>query len=363
MLALVVLHAGPPAAAETLPESMQRIEQALAAGRAQQAETLARQVIRGHPGFAEAHGELARALEAQGRTSEALAVLLEVGQGLAHAELAAEGAAYLERAVRLAPGSAGAHAALGHALLGSRAYARAAEHLQRAMELGERGLAVRIYLGSALWESGQGEDAESVLRDALKLERSLPALQTLGGFLVWRGAFDEAIGLLEEASALDRGSVPLMLDLGRALDGAGRIDAAVELYRRVAGIDPSLSEPHYVLARLLRAGGDSAAARQEMEAFRRLHAREQQRTHELSLHRATLDAGWELLRQGRLEAAESHFRRLPESVDSFSGLAAVQRAAGDHDAEVRTLERALSLAPQRFDLKLKLARARMAASP
>lgn len=351
--------AGEPA---VRPAAMQRIEGALAEGRPRDAETLARELIRERPGYAEAHGALARALEAQGRDAEALAVLLQVGQGLAHSNLPEEGAAYLARAVELAPRSAAAHAALGHALLGSRAYRSAAERLERAMELGERGLAVRIYLGSALWESGEPDRAEAVLREALDLDRSLPALQTLGGLLVWRGAYDEAIELLEEARASDPSSLPLQLDLGRALAGAGRTERAIRHYRALAETYPETAEVRYALARLLQQEGDADGAAAQLEAFRRLHEAEQRRTHETSLLRATLDAGWERLRQGRLDEAAESFSSLPPSPDSLSGLAAVQCARGDHRAEVRTLERALAQAPDRIDLKLKLARARLAAA-
>jgi len=346
-----------------VPASMERIDAALAAGRADEAERLARAMIRDHPGYAEAHGELARALEAQGRADEALQILLQVGQGLAHGESAAAGIPYLERALRLAPDSAGVHAALGHALLADRAYRRAGEHLRRAMELGERGLAAHIYLGSALWESGDAVGAEEVLRLALGLGRSLPALQTLGGFLVWRGEFAEAVRLIEEAVALDPGSIPLRLDLARALDGAGRTERAIAVYRRLTELDPALTEPRYALARLLRDRGEIEAAGREMAEFRRLHDEEQLRTHEVTLRRVTLDAGWELLRRGRLEDAAAQFERLAPSADSLNGLSAVQCAGGDHAAEVRTLERALAIDPERYDLEVKLARARLASSP
>jgi len=345
-----------------IPRVMQQLRAALADGRPADAEALARAVIRDQPGYAEAYGELARALEAQGRRAAAVSVLLDVGQGLAQAGLATESQPYLRRAVELAPESAATHAALGHALLLTREYLQSAQQLQRAMELGERGLAVRIYLGSAQWEMGEADAAEATLREAVtSSRRAPPAVQTLAGFLVWRGAFTEAIELLGEALRHDPDSLQLQLDLARALDGAGQADAAIAAYRRVAERAADLTEPHYALTRLLRERGDVEGAKQAMERFMELHAAEQERTHRTMMERARLDAGWELIRQGQTAEAITHFGGLTPSVASLTGLAAAHSAAGDHTAAARALERALALAPERADLKINLARERLEA--
>jgi tetratricopeptide (TPR) repeat protein len=81
------------------------------------------------------------------------------------------------------------------------------------------------------------------------------------------------------------------------------------------------------------------------------------------LRRAQLDAGWELIRQGRMDEAARQFESLETSAETLSGLAAAQSGRGDHEAAVRTLERAVAIAPDRFDLKIKLARARLATRP
>lgn len=339
---------------------MRRAQQALDAGRSTEAEQLYREVSERQPGYAEAHGGLASALRAQGRGAEALAILLQVGQSLLYGGNSPVAREYLEQAVEIDARSAAAHAALGHCLLVERDYERAAAELERAAGLGERNPVVRIFLGAALWESGRIEDSERIYREVLAGGgRSLAALQSLGGLLLWQGRYSEAAELLAEARRADPTSTQLALDQARALDGAGRVEQAIGAYRQLLRSAPELYAARYNLALLLRGIGEQEQARAQMERFREAHAAAQQETHRRTVGRARVDFGWELIRAGKSELAAAHFRDLGDDAEALSGLAAALDALGDRRGAVGALERALTLAPQRQDLRLRLARVRL----
>ena len=345
-----------------LVRTMQSAQQALDAGQPLQAEQLYREICERQPGYAEAHGGLAFALRAQGRGAEALAILLQVGQSLLYGGNGPVAREYLEQAVAIDPRSAAARAALGHCLLVERDYERATSELERAAELGERSPAVRIFLGAALWESGRIEDSERIYREVLASGgRSLAALQSLGGLLLWQGRYVEAAELLAEARRADPDSTQLALDQARALDGAGRVDPAIAAYRRLLQSTPGLYAARYNLALLLRKTGQDAQAQAEMERFRDAHAVAQRETRRRTLQRARVDYGWELIRAGKSELAAAHFRELGDDAEALSGLAAAYEAVGDARGAAGALERALTLAPERQDLRLRLTRVRLGA--
>jgi tetratricopeptide (TPR) repeat protein len=322
-VAPLLSRAAPTGDAEReLVKTMQTAETALGDGRAAEAERIYRGISANHPGFAEARGGLARALAAQGRADEALVILLEVGQGLLHAGDTAAGQEYLSEAVAVAPRSAAAHAALGHALLLERDNAAALEHLRQARSLGER--SPGIYL------------------------------------LLWEGRFGEAVPLLREALERNPGSTQMRMDLARALDGAGQLPEAIATYRELLRAAPDQYKAHYNLALLLRRQGEAEAAGREMSAFQRAHATAQERTYHEQTLKAQREYGWELIRAGRGSEAARHFRSLPESAETLSGLASALSASGDHAGAAAALERAVLQSPERRDLRLRLAREHLA---
>jgi len=358
----VVSRAEPAGDAEReLVETMQTAETALGDGHAAAAERIYRGISADYPGYAEARGGLARALAAQGRAGEALAILLEVGQGLLHAGDTEAGQEYLSEAVAVVPQSAAAHAALGHALLLERDNVAALEHLRRARALGERSPGIYLLLGAALWENKQLAESEATYREVLTLtRRSVPALQALGSLLLWEGRFDEAVPLLREALERNPGSAQMRMDLARALDGAGQVPEAIAAYRELLRAAPDQYKAHYNLALLLRRQGEAETARREMQAFQRAHATGQERTYREQTLKAQREYGWELIRAGRGSEAARHFRSLPESTETLSGLASALSVTGDHAGAAAALERAVLDSPERRDLRLRLAREHLA---
>jgi tetratricopeptide (TPR) repeat protein len=358
---VAVLSLAVPAADEDVP--LRRGERALEAGHHAEAERWFRQAIEADPRLADAYRGLARALVGLGRDADAVAALLRAGQGLALAADYDTAIEYLEEAAALAPGSPAVHVALGQALHRADRFERAAAELRRGLELGARDPAVALTLGAALWEAGRVEEAESTYRrmaEAPEPARSA-ARQSLGGLLLWLGRHDEAARLLAEAAARRPQSAALRFDLARALDGAEHADDAAAAYREALRLAPDHGKAHYRLGLLLDRLGDADASAEHLARFRELHAAEQARTREAGLERARLDEGYELLQRGRLEDAVRHFRSLPASADTLAGLADALSLLGDVDGATAALERALQLDPDRQDVRLRLAEARIGA--
>ncbi len=345
-----------------IPDLVARIDGEIEAGRHREAEQLGRQLVERHPGYADGYLLLARTLEAQELNREAAGVLLGAGRALVESGLTETGVNYLRKASALDPKSPAIQGSLGQALLRVREYKEAAARLRSALRSAPTSLPLKLSLGAALWEDGKLAEAEAVYRDGLKSSgRSLPALQSLAAMLLWNGSYAEARDLLDEAVALDPGSIQLQMDLSNALRGAGEDDRAVALLRGVVARAPELSAARYQLAILLRRRGETDVAREQMEAFRKLHEADQERTHRIGLQRARLDAGWDLLRMGKADDAAGHFKKLEQGPESLLGLAVARSDSGDHRGAVQALERAILLDPERQDLRLRLARERVAA--
>jgi tetratricopeptide (TPR) repeat protein len=353
------------AAAQAPPAALEEAAGALRAGRAAEAERRYRELIAAQPGLADAHLGLAEALAAQGRKQEAATALTEVGEGLIGAGLYGAAAGALERAAALVPGSGRIHALLGRALALDQKPRAAVAALERAVALGSLGeadLRTRLYLGTALWDVGEVDRAEAELRRLAGESGAafLPLFQ-LGRLLLWRGRAAEAVPWLQRAAAANPGAADAQVELARALEATGEAAGAVAAYRRAAGIDPRRADARYGLALLLARTGDREGGRRELEVYRRLTEEQRERTRREGLEAARLDRGWFLLESGQVAEAIEQFAALGESADALAGLASAYSAAGDHARAVATLERAVGLAPDRQDLRLRLAEQRLAA--
>lgn len=278
---------------------------------------------------------------------------LDMGEPAAAIEL-------LERAVELAPDSAEAHALLGRALALDDRYLAAEEALRKAVALGRQDLATWFYLGSTLWENGKLGDAEEAFRSALERGGRSPLLvHQLGRLLLWQGRGAEAAALLREVAETTPGAPDVLLDLARALELAGDLQAARSAYGRAVELAPEDSHARYGLAAVLGRLGESEAAAREQAVYRRLYEEEQERVRQEGLTEARVARGQDLVRTGRAREAIAHLRALPETATSLAALADAYRAAGDGAAALRTLERAVALAPERDDLRARLNEARL----
>lgn len=292
--------------------------------------------------------EAERALD-QGRTGEAVSIF---------ESLAAE-----------RPDDPQLQARLGRALSFADRYREAAEALERATAAGVRDVRTLLFLGSALWESGRPEAADPVLEQAASAARGTGAEflahHQLGRLRLWAGRPEAAIPALERAVELRPRAADPRLDLARALAGADRAEEAVAAFRAVLELEPQSHHARWGLAQALLRLGRRDEAAVELAAYQELYAASQERTRQIMFQRTEVDRGWHLIGTGRPADAARVFRDLlasyGEEVDPLVGLARALAGQGDHAGSAAALERAVSLAPDRTDLRRLLAQERLAA--
>lgn len=338
---------------------------ALDAGRFVEAEGIFRQLVSRQPGLIDAYRGLSRALAGQDRSSEAANILFRLGEGLLQASQHAPAVEVLTEAVELDPDSPSFQALLGKAHLFAQNHLAAAAFLEKAVKLGHRVPTTRLYLAAALWEIGRPAEAEAFYLELMKENsNAFVVVHQLGRLLDWQGRSGDAVVYLRQAAALRPAAADVAYDLAKALAGAGEADEAVAAFRRALTLAPSNYKAHYGLARLLARQGERQEARLSMEAYQRLYAAEQESTHREGLERARLDRGWQLIDDEAFKAAIQHFEGfiegLGESSEALAGLATAWSRLGNHSRAIEHLERAVSLAPERQDLRLMLAEERLA---
>jgi tetratricopeptide (TPR) repeat protein len=257
-------------------------------------------------------------------------------------------------------GAAGAEAAfrLGRALVLARQYERAEPLLRRALGAGHGDAGVRLFLSAALWENGRPAEAEDVLRDGLAAGGSR-ARHQLARLLVWQGRYEEALEQLGSLAAAFPSRLDLQLDTARALEGAalregGGWEPALEAFTRCRRLAPEHYEIRYGLARALQRLGRTDEARIEMEAYRQLLAEDTARSRERGRELAQVELALALWSAGAADEALADLKALPASVESLTAIARVEESRGQPEQAVAALQRAVGLAPDRADLRLRL---------
>lgn len=353
ILLFLVLLGGPIAGREASWELEQGVA-ALGEQRWTDAEMSFRRAIQVHPGSADAHTGLARAVAGGGDPTSAVRGLSDKARSWLLAGRYVDAERLLEVANELRPDSPEVLVLLGRSRILQRRHLAAQEPLARAYELGSVELDGMLHYGATLWENGDVERAEAILRQAVaQAPSSLPALYQLGRLLLWQGRFEEASELLERCARLAPQAPDIHLDLARALGGAEKGEA-LDAYRRALALAPEHSELRYGFAMALLHSGDRGAAETELARYRQLYEAEQRATREQGLAAARVARGRELVTLGRFEEALAHLRDLPESADSLAAVATALQAQGDLAGAVRELSRAAALAPDRDDLRARL---------
>ena len=237
-------------------------------GDAEAAATTARALVADAPEQAEAHYVLGLALEARGDRSGA--------------------AGALERAVALDPSHLGALAKLQTVLarLGRTAEAAKVGETHRAalaasrVEERVRGHRIRGV------EAFNRQDYAAALAEFATIEREDPKDPQVylykGSALIALGRRTEARTAIERSLALEPRSDRALMELGRLEALENRLDASVTALRRAIAINPEFAEPHYYLAGVLQAMGDSAGAAEETRRFHALKAKSPASAMELS---------------------------------------------------------------------------------
>jgi cytochrome c-type biogenesis protein CcmH/NrfG len=261
-------------------------------GQAEQALSLAGNVLNSHPESGDLRAGLAEALLATGRYSQALT--------------AAEGA------VRRAPSSPRCWRALARAHAANKRFAAGWPAFEKAMQLAPDDGAVHAAYGEALARVGRGEEALAALRTAARLQPRNPRVLTLLGTALGERAGDpasrqEALRLLRLAAELAPKDPEaryqlgrLSVEMGNAAEGAAALEEAVRL-------DSTYGDAYLPLAQAYRTLGRTSDAALAFAAYRRFSDFRREAAHlELRLRQAP-ESATILKRLGELN--ERHGRR------------------------------------------------------
>lgn len=363
LAATVTLALGLGQATNADPELLvERAWEMLASDEPAAAEAEFRQIVADYPFVLPAHHGLGTALLRQGRAGAAAQVWLTVGARLLDSGRGREARPFLQAAVSAAPSISATHYFLGTAMMGDGEFESALTEFEQAVGLGDTQLALRLSLAGALWELGRLRESREQYEVAiLEHDRDPIALHQLGTLLLWQGKYFEALEVLGEAAQRAPTPADLLYDLGRALDGSGDLEGALEVSRQVVRLNPDRAQARYQLATLLARSGDREAAKVQMFQYQRLTREARERDYAAGRVGAAVAQAAAMAQRGELAGAVEIYRRLPETVKTLEGLATTLVALGQHAGAAQALEKALALEPERRDLRLSLARARIAA--
>jgi predicted TPR repeat methyltransferase len=200
------------------------------------------------PDFADAHANLATALQATGAHQDARR--------------------HLDRCLALKPDDLAAWGNLGNNLRLTERPAEACEAYRRALALAPSDRDIRCYLGDALLAAGRVEEAVETYRELLaQAPDHSRALGHLAGALQQLGRQDEALATAHQAAALHPSDPLLQYNLGCLLQSAGRTEEACRCYELALQLDPHYGKALFNLGMMRQAMGDDAAA---ADAYRRV---------------------------------------------------------------------------------------------
>ena len=227
------------------------------------------------PENSRAHFNLARALAARGRHSDAIAeyrLAIETKPDRAEAyqnwggELALQGKLdeaipLFKKAIEVRPNYAEAHFNLALALTSSGQIDAAIRHYQDALKSKPDYPEAHSNLGHLLTLEGKLAAAAAELQEAIRLQPDLAqAHSNLAGVLTQQRKPEQAAVHARRALEIDPRSADAHYNLGGALALQGKIDAAIAEYERALAIEPKSATVHSDLGSALLAKHDARAA-------------------------------------------------------------------------------------------------------
>ncbi|HVX67282.1 MAG TPA: tetratricopeptide repeat protein [Bryobacteraceae bacterium] len=323
---LIALGGGFPAAPVERPSDLDTAKRWIADGSPDRAVSILERHVAAHPEDADAHLLLGTALTLIPRRAEALASLhravdlrpgsaqawVTLGNALARFGETKEARAAFERTLALDPKSVMAHANLAVILASEHEVAAAAAHFSRAIELlGDSPDSARYYYlrGKLYREQERLADAERDFSAAVRLsQRYAKAHLELGNTRAELGDEAGALKALRRAVALAPDDAEARQQLGSSYLRAGEPQRALEHLRAAARLRPDDRQTLYALARALRAAGQPQEAEPLLARISK-DAREQAVREADVVQAGELNnAGIDLEKRGRLEAALKKYR-------------------------------------------------------
>jgi tetratricopeptide (TPR) repeat protein len=329
LLPLLLVWGG--AFAQDLPEALRTTledaDRLRAAGRAEEARSRYRDVLKSDPSVAQAYVGLGAIEHAAGRHEEALKVFVD---GLAHAPE--------ERTLLFNAGAAALQLGKTKDALG---------YVDRALARNDKDAALHGLRGTILQRLDRSEDAVAELKTAVKLEPTAKAYLALGNACFRLGRHAEAIDAFQAATREDKTLLPAYYNLGAALYEAKRYDEALKAYEvALAPIDKDLEAGKKVDAQHGRAYQNLGAIYSQRQSWdRALDAYKKAERLDPTAAAAPYNLGYILYRMERFDESYDAYTRAAK-LDPTLPLAGLHRGLieqrrGKMEAAVALLEQAL----------------------
>jgi len=201
-----------------------------------------------------------------------------------------------------------AHVIIGAAAEADGNYTAAVRHYQEGLAVDPKNVQVRFDLAVALERNSQDDKALAILREGVKLNPDSARLHGALGAAVLRQDREEAIDEFMTSLRLEPKNAPLLATLGDVLSsGMGQIDAAAQAYHDALDLVPDLPQAKKGLARAL--------------AFKEKAQRD-------------------------IDALRAAAAKAPDQSISFYNLALGEAHAGNTDAAIAALRRAIAIEPK-----------------
>jgi tetratricopeptide (TPR) repeat protein len=311
----------------TLSQAIAEAGRLFSTGRFPAAESLARQILKNHPGQPDALNILGVSLNALGQQKEAVAAL--------------------HQAIKAAPGNAAFYANLGEVERQRKRLVEARQALVKAIDLDPKHASAHNNLGIIHFEKGEYKEAcESYLKAVEQNPRFAEAYNNLGNASRFVGEADKALGYYHKALQHREHYPEAYNNLGTLLRDQGKYPEAEHAYRKAMLQNAKYMEAYNNLANLLyMINRDGDALRVLSDALR------VQDDHPVTL---TITSRVQL-RRGNFEASEEAAKRAlradPKNADALVALGQLYHETDRYDEAITVLEQALELAPNSPDAR------------
>ena len=202
-------------------------------GRAHEAETTAREMLKNSPDDVDAHKLLGRIyLRQLGEQQNAVSSASPSGNALDQA------IAEYEKIVSLLPKSVEDHMVLGQLYTVKHQQPKAEQQFKIAQEIEPESEEVVLNLARVYVESGDIDRAAKVIEGVQESDRTARMEFTLGATYEQLKRSKDAIAAYKRAADMQPGDVPTMNALGQALLSDSQLDAALKQFKDIATADP-----------------------------------------------------------------------------------------------------------------------------
>jgi tetratricopeptide (TPR) repeat protein len=319
--------------APATPDLLARARERVRAGDLPGAERLCREILEADADNADARGLLGAGCLFMGKLSEA--------------------AEHLQRAVRLNPAFAAAHANLGIVLSVQGSLDEAVAHFRQALAINPFDVGTQIRLADGLAKQDRLEDAEAAYRQCARLAPGQARAHFgLGMALAGLGRLQEAEASYRQALRLSPDSVETMVNLANLLMNKGELDGAILQLRQALALRPDFIQARINLAHALTRHGEAGEAIALLQEALRL------RPDSAEAHN---NMGAALAALGRHAEADARYREAlrlrPDDPDVHDNLGALCMKQGRLEDAMERFEQAVRLGPDHAEARLHRAMA------